>query len=75
MTRMTSMPIVIYGKDSCPYTADAVASHKAKGADVAYVNVTRDAAGMERMLALTGGQRRVPVIVEGGQVTIGFGGT
>ena len=69
------MSIVIYGKDSCPYTADAVASHKARGADVEYVNVKHDAAGMKRMLALTGGQRRVPVIVEGGQVTIGFGGT
>ena len=72
---MTSVPIVIYGKDSCPYTADALAAHKARGAEVEYVNVKRDAAGMERMLALTGGQRRVPVIVEGGQVTIGFGGT
>lgn len=73
------MSIVIYGKDSCPYTADAVASYKARGEAVEYVNVKRDAAGMERMLALTGGQRRVPVIVdsgvEGGQVTIGFGGT
>lgn len=69
------MSVVIYGKDSCPYTADALASHKAKGGDVEYVNVTRDAAALERMLALSGGQRRVPVIVEGGQVTIGFGGT
>jgi hypothetical protein len=30
---------------------------------------------MARMLALTGGERRVPVIVEDGRVTIGFGGT
>jgi hypothetical protein len=30
---------------------------------------------MTRMLALTGGERRVPVIVEDGRVTIGFGGT
>jgi hypothetical protein len=27
------------------------------------------------MLALTGGRRQVPVIVEAGRVTIGFGGT
>lgn len=72
---MSGAAVVIYGKDSCPYTADAVASFRAKGAAVEYVNVKRDAAGMERMLALTGGGRRVPVIVEGGQVTIGFGGT
>jgi glutaredoxin len=67
--------VVIYGKDSCPYTADAVASHRAKGAAVDYVNVQRDPAALERMLALTGGARRVPVIVEAGAVTIGFGGT
>jgi len=39
------------------------------------VNVKRDPAGLERMLALTKGQRRVPVIVDEGLVTIGFGGT
>lgn len=30
---------------------------------------------MEEMLKLTPGSRRVPVLVEEGQVTIGFGGT
>lgn len=36
----------------------------------------KDAAGLQRMLGHTGGDRRVPVIVEeDGAVTIGFGGT
>jgi len=30
---------------------------------------------MQRMLEYSRGQRQVPVIVEGGRVTIGFGGT
>jgi hypothetical protein len=30
---------------------------------------------MDAMLKLSGGQRKVPVIVEGEKVTIGFGGT
>lgn len=30
---------------------------------------------MERMLQFSGDQRRVPVLVEDGKVTIGFGGT
>lgn len=30
---------------------------------------------MDAMLKLAGGQRKVPVIVEGEKVTIGFGGT
>ena len=39
------------------------------------MNVTRDSAAMERMLAHSGGRRLVPVIVENGEVGIGFGGT
>jgi hypothetical protein len=30
---------------------------------------------MEEMLKLTGGTRQVPVLVEAGQVTVGFGGS
>jgi hypothetical protein len=30
---------------------------------------------MDEMLQLTGGTRKVPVLVEGDQVTVGFGGT
>ncbi len=30
---------------------------------------------MERMLGYSDGRRNVPVIVEDGQVTVGFGGT
>lgn len=40
-----------------------------------YVNVKRDALALQRMIALTGGRRLVPVIVEDGRVTVGFGGT
>ncbi len=40
-----------------------------------YVNVKKDRAGLDRMLKATGGRRDVPVIVDGDEVTIGFGGT
>lgn len=39
------------------------------------MNVKRDAAGLARMLEYAKGQRRVPVIVDDGEVTIGYGGT
>jgi hypothetical protein len=39
------------------------------------VNVKKNAAELQRMLEYTKGQRRVPVIVDGGTVTVGFGGT
>jgi glutaredoxin 3 len=65
--------IEIFGKDSCPYTMAAVEAYKARGAQ--YINVKKDPAALERMLQLTKGRRSVPVIVEDGKVTIGYGGT
>lgn len=67
--------VLIYGKDSCPYTTAAVEDYQARNVPVRYINVKKDRAELERMLALTGGRRQVPVIVEAGKVTIGFGGT
>ena len=40
-----------------------------------YVNVKKNADGLDRMLRYSNGRRQVPVIVEDGKVTIGFGGT
>jgi hypothetical protein len=37
--------------------------------------VKQDAAKLEEMLKYSRGQRKVPVIVEGGNVTIGYGGS
>jgi len=65
--------IEIFGKDSCPYTMAAVEAYKSRGAH--YINVKKDPAALERMLQLTRGRRSVPVIVEDGKVTIGYGGT
>jgi hypothetical protein len=42
---------------------------------VDYRNVKKSSADLQQMLALTRGTRQVPVLVEDGQVTIGFGGT
>ena len=67
--------VLIYGKDGCPYTVAARDDYKERGVPFRYINVKKDAAELERMLALTKGQRRVPVIVEQGRVTVGFGGT
>jgi glutaredoxin len=38
------------------------------------VNVKKDQKELERMVRLSGG-REVPVILEGGKVSVGFGGT
>ena len=40
-----------------------------------YLNVKDDPAQLEEMLKHSGGVRKVPVIVQGDKVTIGYGGT
>lgn len=42
--------------------------------DFVYVNVKSDKKELDRMIELSGG-REVPVILENGKVTVGFGGT
>jgi glutaredoxin 3 len=72
---MMADEVLIYGKDSCPYTRAAIDDYKARDVPCRYINVKKDRAELDQMLGLTGGRREVPVIVEAGRVTIGFGGT
>ena len=67
--------VLIFGKDTCPYTQAAIEDHQARKIPFRYINVKKDRAQLERMLGFSSGRRQVPVIVEGGRVTIGFGGT
>jgi len=66
--------VLIFGKDTCPYTQAARDHYQALG-PMQYFNVKKNPADLERMLGYTRGERRVPVIVENEKVTIGFGGT
>ena len=69
-------PGLIFGTEHCPYTEAAVEDYARRGIATEYINVKKDPAALERMLAFSGGKRRVPVIVESDdKVTIGFGGT
>jgi hypothetical protein len=42
---------------------------------VEYFDVKKDAEAMKRFLQLSGGERRVPLIVEGTRISVGFGGS
>jgi glutaredoxin 3 len=66
--------ILIFGKDSCPYTQAAIREHREQGMPFEYVNVTKSAADLQRMLGYSKGVREVPVIVDGDTVTIGCAG-
>jgi glutaredoxin 3 len=67
--------VVIFGKDTCPYTNAARDDYQKRGLRVEYVNVKKNPEDLDRMLRYSNGRRQVPVIVEDGNVTIGFGGT
>jgi glutaredoxin 3 len=67
--------VEIFGKDTCPYTQAARDHYADLGVTCKYHNVKKDADALGRMLALSGGRREVPVVVDNGKVTIGYGGT
>jgi glutaredoxin 3 len=72
---MAARTVEIYGKASCPYTTAARMDYARRGFDVRYFDVKKDPAAMATFLDLSGGDRRVPLIDDGGRITIGFDGT
>ena len=67
--------VEIFGKDTCPYTQAARDHYVAEGVAFKYHNVRKQPAELERMLVFSKGRREVPVIVDEGRVSIGYGGT
>jgi glutaredoxin 3 len=63
--------IIIFGTNTCPFCNQARAAY---GDRAVYVNVDEDPEKLNEMLALSGGKRQVPVIVESEKVTVGFAG-
>ncbi len=66
--------IKIFGKHVWPYTKSAREAFELKGIEFSYLDVNDDPSNLETMLKLSDGERKVPVIVEGDKVTIGFNG-
>ncbi len=69
------MSVQIYGKSDCPYTSAARRDFQKRGVAVEYLDVEEDTAAMRRFLELARGDRRVPLIVEEGRISQGFGGS
>ncbi len=66
--------ITIYVKDGCPYCAAAMKHYREQGIDFEEINILKVAGAKEKVIELAKGERVVPVIVEGENVTVGFGG-
>lgn len=66
--------VIIYTKDGCPYCAAAKQHYTEQGIAFEEVNISREPQAKDKVLELTKGEKIVPVIVEKGEVKIGFGG-
>ncbi|MGD0361738.1 MAG: Uxx-star family glutaredoxin-like (seleno)protein [Bryobacteraceae bacterium] len=65
----------LYGTARCPYTGEMRDWLELRNLDFVEYDVESDAAALERMQAVAGGQRAVPVLVEDGRVVqIGWQG-
>lgn len=65
----------LFGTTTCPFTQELRDSLEWKRRDFVEYDVEADPEALKRMLALTGSQRTVPVLVEDGKVVqIGWNG-
>ena len=68
------MDVTIYTKQGCPYCAAAKKHYTDQDVPFTEIDVNDTAGAKDDVLKLTKGQRIVPVIIEDGQVKVGFGG-
>jgi glutaredoxin len=66
--------VTIYTKEGCPYCAAAKKHYTEQGVAFEEIDVNKTPGATEKAVELSGGQRMVPIIVENGQVKVGFGG-
>ena len=68
------MEVTIYTKQGCPYCAAAKNHYSEIGVKYTEIDVHSVPGAQDKATQLAGGKRIVPVIIEDGRVTLGFGG-
>lgn len=71
--RKCKMTVIIYTKSGCPYCEEAKESFQKLNIDFCEINVSKHPDKIDELVLLTG-VRRVPVIVDNSQITVGFNG-
>lgn len=66
--------VTIYTKVGCPYCAAAMKHYTDQGTAFEEIDVHKVEGAQEKVLELSGGKKIVPVIVDNGEVKLGFGG-
>ena len=66
--------VTLYTKVGCPYCAAARKHYDEQGIAYSEIDVHDIAGAQDKVLELTRGERIVPVIVDNGQIKVGFGG-
>ena len=66
--------ILIYGKDTWPFTNAAREAYAKKGFKIDYINVIDNPLKLDEMLKYSNGKREVPVILDGDTVILGHEG-
>lgn len=66
--------VTIYTKSDCPYCAAAKEHYKKQGVDFEEIDVYDVPGAKEKVIELSKGKPMVPVIIDKGEVQIGFGG-
>ena len=76
MTQTSGKQVILYTHPDCAYSAAAKMDYRQRRIDFVEIDVSKEKDKIPDLEQLTGGERVTPVIVENGQVTIGFkGGT
>ena len=63
--------VIIYGTETCPFVKKAREDYSDQAV---FYDVKAEPKRLQEMLVYSKGEQRVPVIVEGEKVTIGYGG-
>ena len=66
--------VTIYTKQGCPYCAAAKKHFSEKGTGFTEIDVHNTPGAINKVKELSKGKNIVPIIVEDGRVTVGFGG-
>ena len=73
---MAQVETIIYTHPDCAYSSAAKMDYRKRKVEYTEIDLSKQADQIPVLLALTDGERVTPVIVENGEVTIGFkGGT